>query len=145
MRSTSIRKRLCRTRARAVEIFGRVRGMLKSSVQEVEIQDSSPRVVLRLRPNVKPDAALEEELDYTKADERLIGIVSTLNIKASSHTVKLFTDDTGPAATADGLGVPYLMINESWRRPPSETTEEKRSRNSKKTCRLIAPRNRRFR
>jgi hypothetical protein len=49
-----------------------------------------------------------------------------LNAETSSHTVKLFTDDTGPAATADGLGVPYLMIDESWRRPPSETTEEKR-------------------
>jgi PIN domain len=115
-----------RTRARALEIYSFVRGMLTSSVQEVEIQRSSPRVVLRIRPNVKRDAALEEELDYTKPDERLIGIVSTLNTEASGYTVKLFTDDTGPAATADSLGVPYLMINEGWRRPPSETTEEKR-------------------
>ena len=73
-----------------------------------------------------PDPALKEHLDYAKTDEKLIGIVSTLNAQASSHNVKLFTDDTGPAASADGLGVPCLMIDASWRRPPSETTEDRR-------------------
>lgn len=115
-----------RTRKRALEIFGRVRGMLNSSAKEVEIQSSSPKVVLRLMPNVKPDAALNEHLDYTKVDERLIGIASTLRAPASEYCVKLFTDDTGPAAIADSLGVPYLLVDESWRRPPAETTEEKR-------------------
>ncbi|MGO8673343.1 MAG: PIN domain-containing protein [Capsulimonadaceae bacterium] len=115
-----------RTRTRALTIFGHVRGMLTSSVQELEIQPSSPNVVLRLTSNVKPDPALKEYLDYTKTDERLVGIVSTLIAQTSRHCVKLFTDDTGPAMTADSLGVPYLMIDEGWRRMPSETTEDKR-------------------
>jgi hypothetical protein len=115
-----------RTRARALEIFGQVRGMLTSAAQEVEIRSSSPKVVLRRMTNVKPDPAFKDDLDYTKTDERLVGIVSALNAQASASNVKLFTDDTGPATTADGLGVPYLMINENWRRPPSETTEDKK-------------------
>lgn len=115
-----------RTRARALEIFSRARNMLTLSVQEIEIQSSSPKVILRRMPSVKPDSALKGDLDYAKTDEILIGIVSTLNAQAAGYSVKLFTDDTGPAMSADGLGVPYLMINESWRRPPSETTEDKK-------------------
>lgn len=121
-----------RTRSRALEIFGRVRDMLASSAQEVEIQTSSPKVVLRRMPSVAPDSAHKEHLDYTKTDERLIGIVSTLAAQASGYDVKLFTDDTGPASTADGMGVPYLMINQSWRRPAAETTEEKKIKDLEK-------------
>ena len=102
-----------RTRSRALEIFGHVCGMLTSSAHEVEIQTLSPKVVLRRMPNVAPDAAHKGHLDYAKTDERLIGIVSTLAAQASGYDVKLFTDDTGPASTADGMGVPYLMINQS--------------------------------
>lgn len=122
-----------RTRKRALEIFQRVRGMLESSAQEVEIQASSPRVVLRRTPpSVAPDPAHKDHLDYAKTDERLIGIASTLSTQASGYNVRLFTDDTGPASTADGMGVSYLMINESWRRPASETTEEKKIKDLEK-------------
>jgi hypothetical protein len=121
-----------RTRGRALEIFGRVRGMLASSVQDVEIHTSSPKVLLRRMPNVAADPARKDHLDYAKTDERLIGIVSTLVAQALGHEVKLFTDDTGPAATADGLGIPYLMIKEGWRRPAPETAEEKRIKDLEK-------------
>lgn len=115
-----------RTRSRALEIFGQVRSMLTASTEELEIRASAPRVLLRRSTRAKPDDALKDELDYSKTDERLVGIVSTLTASTSGHLVKLFTDDTGPAATADGLNVPYLMIDESWRRPASESTEAKK-------------------
>jgi PIN domain len=113
-----------RTRSRALEIFGQVRSMLSTSTEELEIRASAPRVLLRRSTHIKPDDALKEVLDYSKTDERLVGIVSTLNASASGHLVKLFTDDTGPAVTADGLNVPYLMIDESWRRPASQVRVE---------------------
>ncbi|MER9051804.1 PIN domain-containing protein [Mesorhizobium sp. M0923] len=121
-----------RTRDRALEIFRRVRQMLKFSVLESEIRTSSPKVVLRRMPSVKPDPALEEHLDYTKTDERLIGIVSTLNARSPEHRVILFTEDAGPAMTADGLAIPYLMIDESWRRPPLATDDAKRIKELKR-------------
>jgi hypothetical protein len=121
-----------RTRERALAIYGRVRDMLRSSAKEVEIQPSSPRVLLRRETTAKPDPALAEDLNYTKTDEMLIGITSALKGGASGADVKLFTDDTGPATTADALGVPYLLIDERWRRPLAETTEQKRIKDLEK-------------
>lgn len=121
-----------RTRKRALEIYSRVREILKRPIKEEEIQSSSPRVVLRLAANVQPDPSLDESLNYEKNDERLVGIVSALNGQASGNVVKLFTDDTGPAATADSLNVPYILIDERWRRPPAETTEEKKIKDLEK-------------
>lgn len=121
-----------RTRKRALEIFQRVRGMLTTSVDEVEIQAASPRVLLRRTPPITPAPTLKDQLDYGKTDDRLIGIVSTLSAQAAEYEVRLFTDDIGPASNAQGLGVPFLMINESWRRPASETTEEKKIRDLEK-------------
>ena len=115
-----------RTRSRALEIFHKIRSMLTTSMEELEIRASAPRVLLRRSIRTKPNDTLKDELDYSKTDERLIGIVSTLTTSVSGHLVKLFTDDTGPAAVADGLGIPYLMIDGSWRRPVSESTEVKR-------------------
>ena len=121
-----------RTRKRALDIFQRVRGMLTTSKNELIIREASPKVILRRIPNVTPDEAHSGVLDYTKNDDRLIGILATLNQKASDHKVMLFTDDTGPASTADGLGLPFAMINEAWRRPAEESTESKRIRELEK-------------
>ena len=121
-----------RTRKRALEIFSLVRGMLTSSTQQVEIKETSPKVMLRRMLNIAPDPAHNGNLDYAKTDERLIGITSTLVAQSSGYDVKLFTDDTGPASSADGMDIPYLIIPEAWRRPTSETTEEKRIKDLEK-------------
>jgi hypothetical protein len=92
-----------RTRDRALDIFNRFRTMLTSGVAEVDIQASAPRVVLRRMTNVLPDPGLKDHLDYDKADERLVGIVSTLSSQAAGSEVKLFMDDGGPAGIAAGL------------------------------------------
>ena len=63
----------------------------------------------------------------------LIGIASALKGGPPGADVKLFTDDTGPAATADGWGVRrILLIDERWRRPPAETTEQKKIKDLEK-------------
>lgn len=122
-----------RTRDRALDIFGRFRAMLTDGLRDAEIRAAEPRVVLRRMTGILPDAALKDHLDYDKADERLIGIVSALKKRAASgHEVKLFTDDGGPAGMALDLGVPFLMIDQGWRRPGAETTEAKMIRELKK-------------
>lgn len=114
-----------RTRDRALDIFGRVRTMLTTKTTEVELRPSSPRVTLRL-DSTRPDPALKDDLDYGKVDEKLVGIVSALSSQTQGCVVELFTDDTGPASTASGMGLPFRMIEGSWRRPPSESTETKK-------------------
>jgi hypothetical protein len=125
-----------RTRERALEIFRRIRAMLATGVGEDVVREAGPRVVLRRMTRALPDERLKDHLDYTKTDERLIGIASTLAVQASGYTVKLFTDDVGPAAMADELGVLGMMIDPAWRRPPTETTEGKRLREAEKDLQL---------
>lgn len=125
-----------RTRDRAIDIFGRFRAMLESGASEAMIQASSPRVVLRRATSVLPDPSLKEHLDYDKPDERLIGIVAALNARASGCDVKLFTDDGGPAGMALDLAVPFMMIDQTWRRPAAETTEAKRLKEVEKDLAL---------
>lgn len=121
-----------RTRDRALDIYGRFRAMLEAGFSDSEIRSSGPRVILRRATSVLPDPALKDHLDYEKADEKLIGIVSALKKQATGYDVKLFTDDGGPAGLAQDLGVPLKMIHQAWRRPPVETTEAKQIRDLKK-------------
>ncbi|MCA6101604.1 PIN domain-containing protein [Bradyrhizobium australafricanum] len=121
-----------RTRDRALDIFGRFRSMLETGLSNSEIRASGPKVILRRATAVLPDPDLKDHLDYDRADDRLIGIVSALKKQAGNHGLKLFTDDGGPAGMALDLGVPYAMIPQTWRRPATETTEAKQIRELKK-------------
>lgn len=114
-----------RTRARALEIFGRIRDMIANGISEWEISGAAPRVVLRRLTTAKPDPELQDDLDYGKTDEKLVGIASALAKTADGPEVRLFTNDTGPASIADDYRVPFLMIPQGWRRPPPETEDEK--------------------
>lgn len=123
-----------RTRDRAIDIFGRVRAMLQASQTEVVLRESGPRVLLRRLGHVQPNADFKEDLDYSRTDERLVGIASTLALEASDHRVVLFTDDSGPASTAASFGVEYLMIP----RPGADRRRRPTSRSglgsSSRTC-----------
>lgn len=125
-----------RTRSRAIDIFARIREMLTTGTQEVDVRPAAPRVVLRRMASARPDQSLADHLDYGKPDERLIGIVATLNAQAAGYDVRLFTDDVGPAGIADDLNLPFLMINQDWRRPAAETSEGKRVKELEKDLAL---------
>jgi hypothetical protein len=115
-----------RTRKRAIEISGRIRGMLTALPPEVVIQEVGPRVVLRLMPIVQPAPELASSLDYSINDDRIVGTVATLSKDETFASVSMLTDDSVAASTAQGLGVSFFLIPESWKRPPEETTEAKR-------------------
>ncbi|MGH1454560.1 MAG: PIN domain-containing protein [Paracoccaceae bacterium] len=113
-----------RTRDRALEVFKRVRGILEGGMDEVEICAAGPRVVLRLVPNTPVDPDLAGALDYSKNDDRLIGILSTLH-KAGGSPVMLLTHDTGPASSASGFGLSFQLVRDHWLRPPQQTEDQK--------------------
>ncbi|MBZ9844844.1 PIN domain-containing protein [Mesorhizobium sp. CA5] len=115
-----------RTRKRAIEISGRIRGMLATLPPEVVIQEAGPRVVLRLMPIIQPAPELASSLDYSINDDRIVGTVATLSKDETFASVSLLTDDSVAASTAQGIGVSFFLIPESWKRPPEETTEAKR-------------------
>ncbi|MBE9477057.1 MAG: hypothetical protein IME92_07890 [Proteobacteria bacterium] len=113
-----------RTRDRALKIFTRVRTMIKDEVDEGIIRLASPQVILRLLSNTTPDPTLDGALDYTKNDDRLVGILSTLNSEGGAP-VQLLTHDTGPASSAKGFGLPCYLIPDQWLRPPQQTKDQK--------------------
>lgn len=115
-----------RTRRRATEISGRIRGMLTHQPPETIIQEAGPRVVLRLMPIIQPDPELASSLDYTNNDDRIVGTVATLSKDEKFASVTMLTDDSVAASTAHSLGISFYLIPESWKRPPEETTEAKR-------------------
>lgn len=115
-----------RTRRRAIEISGRVREMLTACQQEVIIQEAGPRVALRLMPIVPPDPEFATLLDYSINDDRIVGTVASLLKDKTFASVSMLTDDSVAASTAQGLGVPFFLIPESWKRPPGQTSEAKR-------------------
>lgn len=114
-----------RTQRRAVEVYKRLRGIIEGDQPETVLWESGPRVVLRLFPNIRPDPDHEDVLDYAQNDDRIVGIASVIAKDSAFASVSVLTHDTGPAATAQGLGLPFRLIPDSWKRPPEETTEAK--------------------
>lgn len=115
-----------RTRDRAMNIFQMLRTSLKAGGTDTIIHEESPRVVLRHIGNVTPNENLRATLDFQKNDDRLVAILSTLVEGGTFENAELFTDDTGPVSTAQGLGLPFRFIDDEWRRPPEQTEETKR-------------------
>lgn len=113
-----------RTKDRALKIFKRVRTMIEDEVDEVVIRSAKPQVILRLPSNTEVDPALDGALDYTKTDDRLIGILSTLNSEGGA-SVQLLTHDTGPASSVKGFGLSCYLIPDHWLRPPQQTKDQK--------------------
>lgn len=115
-----------RTRKRAIEISGRIRGMLTAHPPQEVIQEARPRVLLRLMPIVQPDPALAGSLDYDINDDRIVGSVSAILKDGAFASASILTDDTVAASTAHSLGLSFFLIPETWKRPPEVTTEAKR-------------------
>ena len=105
-----------RTRKRALEMFGRVRVMLETKTTETVIREASPRVILRMMVGARPDSDLSEVLDYSTADDRIVGIVAALSKTDDYAAVSLMTDDGGVAMTASGLELDFHLLDESWKR-----------------------------
>lgn len=121
-----------RTRRRAVEMFCRVRTMLENGVTETIIREARPHVVLRMMVHARPDPDQTDMLDYTLADDRIVGIVSTLSKSDDYASVTLMTDDGGAAMTASGLGLNYYLIDESWKREAVLSEKDKQIADLKK-------------
>ena len=115
-----------RTKKRALEIYGRVRAMIKDGREEDVVSAENPKVVFRLARGLKFDPDLEDDLDKTATDDWLVGALSLRLKDEPGVTACLFTHDSGPASAASSLGLPYRLIDDVWLRPPENDAQEKR-------------------
>lgn len=120
-----------RTKRRAVLINQQVRGLLERQATDLVVRETGPRVVLRLAPVIRLPDDLRDDLDYAKADDRLVGIVATLSRAETGEgglRTELFTDDTGASASAQALGLPSRLIPGGWKSRDVETDEVRQVR-----------------
>lgn len=115
-----------RTRKRALEIFGRVRVMLKSGSNSLVIQKDGPRVLLQLSIGLQVDPEISPHIDTTKNDDRLVGILSEAIKTDPDGNYRLFTHDSGPAATAGDFELPFKFIDDHWLRDDPPTPAERK-------------------
>src|SRR3546814_14762483 len=66
---------------------------------------------------LRPSDDLREMLDYSSADDRLVGIVHRYCGDNPGKEVRLLSHDTGPLLTAKRVAVPFVRVPEAWLLP----------------------------
>lgn len=116
-----------RTRARALDVFKRVREMLETQANSVVICNGTPTVNLHLQTDLPISDGLAARLDMTKPDNRLCALTAEYLRNHPDVEIILLTHDSGPAATSRTLGVPFRLIPDSWLRPAPLSPDQKRA------------------
>jgi PIN domain len=93
---------------------------------EKVVRNTGPAVKVVVRTELRPDKSLEERLDYSEPDDRLVGIAYAFAQQNSGADVRILTYDTGPLASAKTVGVSAELIPDDWLLSPEKTEAEKR-------------------
>ncbi|MEB0076299.1 PIN domain-containing protein [Pseudomonas sp. CCI3.2] len=104
-----------------------IKELLVSDCDSIEVKKSGPRVVIRIRQDLKPDPTLTDQLCYDERDDQLVGITSALIKEKPSDQIAILTHDTGPMASSKMVGVPFKVIPDNWLLPPETDESDKRA------------------
>ena len=91
-----------------------------------EQRAASPRVTLNLYRMSQPRQSLDDQLDYSQNDDRIIGHLAQFREDNPSADVRLLTRDSGPVLTASALGMPYSIIPDDWRLAPEADDRDRK-------------------
>ena len=100
-------------------------GFLTNDEVVIDTQGSGPAVVLALGQNLEPSDELVDVLNYSHADDLLVGIVHAYQ-RANDHQVLFLSFDTGPLLSAKSVGVPYKSVPSTWLLNSENDEEQKR-------------------
>jgi len=92
------------------------------------VREAGPQVKLMVEPSWIPDPKLKGRLDYTKADDEVVGCLYAFRAAHPGADARLLSHDPGPMATAKMLSLPFIAVPDEWLVPP-ESTEDQRERN----------------
>ena len=111
-------------RARATyQLFGQV---LESEQGYLLIRNSDPTVKLFVEGVSQQSTNLDDQLDYTKPDDQIVGRVHKFRQDNPHVDTRLLTQDRGPMMTARHLELPYVQIREDWLLQPENDDSEKK-------------------
>ncbi|OZB63725.1 MAG: hypothetical protein B7X31_05405 [Thiomonas sp. 13-66-29] len=111
-------------RARAAAtLFGQA---LADAENRVIVKPDKPTARMQLCIHLRPTNAPEGALDYTKADDQLVGIAAAFQHANPDADVRVLTNDIGPRASAKAIGLPCAVVPDNWLLPPESDESEKR-------------------
>lgn len=113
-------------RARATNsLIGR---LIDSPHVELSGEGERPTVTLVAMPELRPNPSLQDDLDYTQADDSIVGIISAFLNAQEGRTVALLSNDNGPLMSARRVGVPFHRVPSDWLLPAEGGEDQKRLR-----------------
>ena len=110
---------------RARKAASMLRAILLSGEDFRTIRESAPMVRLVIDAHEPAGADIDDRLDPSVVDDRLVACAVDAAARVAGAEVRLLTDDMGPMAKAKMMGLPFTATPEEWRRPPEASEEER--------------------
>ncbi|PZP21417.1 PIN domain-containing protein [Pseudomonas kuykendallii] len=117
--------RLAKRARTANSLIGR---LIDSSAVELSGDGEQPIVTLVAMPELRPNPSLQDDLDYTQADDSIVGIVSAFLNAQEGRQVALLSNDNGPLMSARRVSVPFHRVPSDWLLPAEGDEDQKRLR-----------------
>ena len=102
--------------------------LIDSPEVDLSGEGGRPKVTLVAVPELRPDPSLQDDLDYTQADDALVGIVSEFLKNQEGQQVALLSNDNGPLMSARRTNVPFYRVPSDWLLPAEGDKDQKRIR-----------------
>ncbi|QDB99727.1 PIN domain-containing protein [Mesorhizobium sp. 8] len=109
---------------RARKAAGILREVIAAKTPKI-IRAEGPRVELDVRISLKPSPDLADDLDYSEADDKIVGVAHAFAKSAPDADVMVISADGGPLASAGMANVAAYPIPDEWLQPPEKTEAEK--------------------
>ena len=114
-----------RVASRARKTFRLFRKIIDGRQEYELIRSSTPVVKLYLEGPSRPSPELEDTLDYSKSDDRIVGCLHKFRQDNQGADARLLTCDGGPMMTANSLGLPYEAVKDDWLLGPENNELER--------------------
>jgi predicted ribonuclease YlaK len=95
---------------RARNANGLLRRLLDEDLIEIPTKRKGVHVTLQSGDHLRASALLDDQLDYSTADDKLVGTVHKYLYDHPDHHVLFLSHDTGPLMTAKRLQVPFQRV-----------------------------------
>lgn len=92
---------------------------------EIPTQGVGPILVVALGQNLEPSEELSSELNYSHADDQMVGIAHAYQ-SSHEHEVVFLSHDTGPLLMAKRVGVLFQQVPDEWLLTTENDEEQKR-------------------
>lgn len=102
-----------------------LRRFLEEDLIAIPAKKKSIEVVLSSGDHLRASQGFDDQLDYSTADDKLVGTVHKYQHDHPDRPVVFLSHDTGPLMTAKRLGVPFKQVPDDWILPP-ETDEDQK-------------------